>query len=441
MPLFGFGDIQFKKSSSGPLQSLVENKFTTSTLRYPLDIGNADKGHYMLFYIKKQAISTASDESTPTSFTDAASAALKNPISGAITDVLNSARNSVKTNVGGELASIIQNSFGQINNATGGVIGNLTSSVGSAFNSFKGTVGNFNNPFGQPNIFNVGGSSSQVINRDNIKSLVNSGDIVRGIKKTTRTGQVIALYMPDTLQFDYQQDYENLSVAATAAGIAAATTAGTIGKEENSFTAAIKSIPAIIQSEANKRLGAVGALGGFLTTGAVVNPLLEVLYRAPQFRSFQYDFLFYPRDEREAVEVQKIISALQYHQAPEFKEGSSGSLLIPPSEFDIEFYYGGKINKNIPKTGNCVLKSIQVNYAPNGFSAYEVPGQNATLGGTGMPVSIQMSLQFQETNYLTKNTPGNPSPTNGNAPEPAAPGSPDAIMQGTPTPGNLGPFG
>jgi hypothetical protein len=354
---------------------------------------------------------------------------------------LNSARNSVKTNVGGELASIIQNSFGQINNATGGVIGNLTSSVGSAFNSFKGTVGNFNNPFGQPNIFNVGGSSSQVINRDNIKSLVNSGDIVRGIKKTTRTGQVIALYMPDTLQFDYQQDYENLSVAATAAGIAAATTAGTIGKEENSFTAAIKSIPAIIQSEANKRLGAVGALGGFLTTGAVVNPLLEVLYRAPQFRSFQYDFLFYPRDEREAVEVQKIISALQYHQAPEFKEGSSGSLLIPPSEFDIEFYYGGKINKNIPKTGNCVLKSIQVNYAPNGFSAYEVPGQNATLGGTGMPVSIQMSLQFQETNYLTKNTPGNPSPTNGNAPEPAAPGSPDAIMQGTPTPGNLGPFG
>jgi hypothetical protein len=48
------------------------------------------------------------------------------------------------------------------------------------------------------------------------------------------------------------------------------------------------------------------------------------------------------------------------------------------------------------------LKSIQVNYAPNGFSAYEVPGQNATRGGTGMPVAIQVSLQFQETTYLTK---------------------------------------
>jgi hypothetical protein len=26
-----------------------------------------------------------------------------------------------------------------------------------------------------------------------------------------------------------------------------------------------------------------------------------------------------------------------------------------------------------------------------------------------MPVAIQMSLQFQETSYLTKNTPGDPS--------------------------------
>ena len=213
MPLFGFGDIQFKKGDSrGPLQPLVDNKFATTTLRYPLDIGNADKGHYMVIYIKKQEASKASDESTPTGFTDAASAALKNPISGAITDVLNSARNSVKTNVGGELASGIQNAFGQINNATGGVIGNLTSSVGSAFNSFKGAVGNFNNPFGQPNIFNVSGAVSQAINRDNIKSLVvNSGDLTKSIRKLTRTGQVIALYMPDTLQFDFTQNYETIA--------------------------------------------------------------------------------------------------------------------------------------------------------------------------------------------------------------------------------------
>lgn len=411
MPLFGFGDIQFKKNESrGPLQSLIEgNNYATTTLRYPLDIGNADKGHYMLLYIKKQEASKASGESTPTGFTDAAAAALKNPISGAITDVVNSARNSVKTNLGGELANGVQNAFNQVNNATGGVIGNLTSSVGSAFNSFKGTVGNFNNPFGQPNIFNVSGAVSQVINRDNIKSLVNSGDLTRGIRKVTRTGQVIALYMPDTLQFDYQQNYENLSLSGAAgAGVAAAITemqnGGKLG--DVGSAAAMAAAAAKLKDIAKGRVGDLGTLGAFLTLGAVVNPILEVIYQSPQFRTFQYDFVFYPRDEREAVEVQKIITSLQYHQAPEFKEDSSGSLLIPPSEFDIAFYYAGKINENIPQTGNCVLKSIQVNYAPNGFSAYEVPGQNATRGGTGMPVAIQMSLQFQETSYLTKNAPG-----------------------------------
>jgi hypothetical protein len=433
MPLFGLGDIQFNRGSNkGPLQALADNNYATTTLRYPIDIGNADKGHYMLFFIKKQAESKTA-ESTPTGFVEATKAAVKNPIN----DLVNSATDAVKGNFSGELSSGIQNAFNQVNNATGGVVGNLTSSVGNAFKTITGKISSLNNPFGQVNIINASGAVSQAINRDNIKSLTASGDLVRGIRKTTRTGQVIALYMPDTLQFDYQQDYESLSLGATAAGIGAGAAAGTAGTKQGAFTAAIKAIPAAVQAAANARLGAIGALGGFLATGAVVNPLLEVLYRSPQFRSFQYDFIFYPRDEREAVEVQKIINSLQYHQAPEFKEGSAGSLLVPPSEFDIEFYYSGKVNPNLPKIGNCVLKSILVNYAPNGFSAYEVPGQNATEGGTGMPVAIQMTLQFQETNYLTKNSPGDPpAPTS-----PRNPSSPDDILQGTPQPGQIGTLG
>ena len=408
MALFGFGDIQFNKgqtSTKGPLKSLVESKYATTTLRYPLDVGNADKGHYMVFYIKKQEGSKSDENLTTTGFVEATNSAFKNPVN----NLVNSASQAVKGNFGGSLSTGIQNSFNQVNNATGGVIGNLTSSIGSAFKSITGSVSSLNSPFGQPNLINANGAASQEINRNNIKSLTASGDLIRSIKKTTRTNQAIALYMPDTLQFEYKQSYEQLSLSQTAAGIAGASAAQKVANGEyvGAFKDALKSIPAILQQEANKRLGAVGAAGGFLATGAVVNPLLEVLYTSPQFRTFQYDFIFYPRDEREAVEVQKIINTLQYHQAPEFKEGSAGSLLIPPSEFDIEFYYSGKVNENLPKIGNCVLSSIQVNYAPNGFYAYEVPGQNATLGGTGMPVAIQMSLQFQETTYLTKNKPNN----------------------------------
>ena len=137
--------------------------------------------------------------------------------------------------------------------------------------------------------------------------------------------------------------------------------------------------------------------------GSVQNPLLELIYKSPSFRTFQYDFVFYPRDEGEALQVQRIIERLRFHQAPEFFSDTKG-FLVPPSEFEIRFFYGGYENPNIPQVATCVLTSIDVNYAPNGFSAYEIPGESQpSLGRTGMPVAIQMSLQFQETSYLTKN--------------------------------------
>jgi hypothetical protein len=112
--------------------------------------------------------------------------------------------------------------------------------------------------------------------------------------------------------------------------------------------------------------------------------------------------MFYPRDEKEALDVQRIIETLTFHQAPEL---SSGAFLMPPSEFDIKFYYAGKENPNIPMiANNCILKNIAVNYAPGGFAAYEVPGESASMGRTGMPVAIQFTLSFQETTYLTKDS-------------------------------------
>ena len=60
MPLFGLGDIKFDKSPNpvnGPLASLAQSQFTTNTLRYPLNVGAPEAGHYMMIYIKKQKTS------------------------------------------------------------------------------------------------------------------------------------------------------------------------------------------------------------------------------------------------------------------------------------------------------------------------------------------------------------------------------------------------
>ena len=243
--------------------------------------------------------------------------------------------------------------------------------------------------------------------------------------------------MPDTLLFTHTQHYDDLSLGTSVVGQLAA--AGISIADEASKVTASSGLSsagkAIFQQFLKNKAGGTGALAGFVATGAVVNPLLEVLYKSPEFRKFQFDFVFYPRSEREAVEVQKIINMLKYHQAPEFQEGSGVGLLIPPSEFDIKFYYAGSENKNIPQIATCVLKTIDVNYAPSGFAAYEVPEETSPkIGGTGMPVAIQMSLQFQEITYLTKNKPGAVN----------QPSSTDPFAYEDPTaskPGNLGLIG
>ena len=51
-----------------------------------------------------------------------------------------------------------------------------------------------------------------------------------------------------------------------------------------------------------------------------------------------------------------------------------------------------KPNPNIPTIGRCILESIDVNYAPNGWSTYQ----------DGYPVQTRLTLQFKETEMVTK---------------------------------------
>jgi len=402
MPLFGFGDIQFNKGASvrrGPLGPLVDNRFKTTTLRYPIDIGNYDKGHYMVIYIRQQQNTqfkgTVVDENSINAAAEATQQSAANKINSALSGKLGSS-------VGGELLNKINNGLGQINNATGGALSGITSAIGKVAG---GAVSSIDSLFGQKTSL-IGGNSAatQTVIDTSIKKITNKSFI----KTTQLTSDAIALYMPDTLAYSYSQSYDNAEMGGELLGQVAA--AGVSAKEQMEKTGVLGGAAALGKSAV---LGAGSAASGLLgqNTGAVAfqalagvakNPMLELIYKSPNFRTFQFDFSFYPRDEREALEVQKIIERLRFHQAPELVEDAQG-FLIPPSQFDIKFYYGGVQNPNIPPMTTSVLTTIDVNYAPNGWSAFEVPGENQpSLGRTGMPVAIQVTLQFQETTYLTK---------------------------------------
>lgn len=403
MSLFGFGDISFNKEDSrqfGPLAALEGSVFSSSTFRYPGDLGTTDKGHYMVFYCKQQS-ETKHTGSKANYIPDSSLTPIQKGIN----------------KLGSELTQPLNNLPKSGIDAFDNVVGGLSNSIQGTLNS----LGNKANLFGSTSFFKGSQTSTNDILNTSVQRISSKGlTFADDKRKTSLTTDAIGLYMPDTLFFSQQQSYDQLSPGKElagqllSAGVSAADAYKKSGNKDVAVQTAIQSGAgqALAQSALNQVAGQVGLssvsntsrLAILATTGKVINPMLEMIYSSPNFRTFQFDFVFYPRDEKEATEVQKILERFRFHQAPEVTDeaGRSG-LLVPPSEFEIRFYYNGAENPNIPAIGNCVLNTIDINYAPNGFSAYEVPGENSpALGRTGMPTAINLTLQFQETEYLTK---------------------------------------
>jgi len=199
------------------------------------------------------------------------------------------------------------------------------------------------------------------------------------LRRTRSIKSNIALYVPETMMYDYNQSYEKPSLVEYAESI-------------------IKNVPLFGTLFGGAISGLVNVIRkGAPFTGYALNPVIEVLYSSPTLRKFQFDFTFAPKNEKESEQVINIIKQFRMHQAPEVVSDTKGMLFIPPSEFDIEFKMnrnGSFVeNPNVPKISTCVLESMNVNYAPqNQFVTFE----------DGVPVQIQLRLAFLEVDMITR---------------------------------------
>jgi hypothetical protein len=350
--------------AGGPLSKLAGGKYGLDNMRYPLDLASSDKNHYIQFTIFTQEKTVYYEPVVGTS----------TPIDGTLST--QAARNQAAK--------------------LGGII------VGAAGNLIEGASGFFAGV--------VYGPEGKALT----KSLANTAtttavDIVRAsggsLRATQRISTTISLYMPDTVVFDDHQGYSDVQSGGELLTTLAAASGSVVDYVKGRETAggAVKNLtPFILGALANKGGGFAKTLFS-AATGVVVNPMLELIYSSPSFRTFRFDFMFYPRSTKEGEEVQKIIETLRFHQAPEVAQGSNGFFMVPPSEFGIKFYNDGRENPNIPTIAQCVMESLSVDYAPQGFSAYEtLSTAGPAKGGKGMPVAIRVSMQFKETEIRTK---------------------------------------
>ena len=213
------------------------------------------------------------------------------------------------------------------------------------------------------------------------------GSAIRQSKRITDT---ITLYTPNQLTARYSMswDAEDTVLMSAAADVANAIA----GKSSSQSSLADKALSAVGvgASIGLSKLPGGGAVSA--VTGLAGNPKKEQLFKNVDFRTFNFEYQFAPRNERESAEVQNIIRLFKLHMHPEFKD-SAGFLFLYPSEFEIVCYHGNEENMNLPRHTTSVLIDMSVNYTPQGM-------YNTFQGGASTLITV--NLTFKELAILTK---------------------------------------
>ena len=354
-------DIDLQPSPTG---ILGHDPLSASVLSYPLDVQqNFQNGHYMLFYVNVQ-------DKTKYKYGVGQSIDLReidNKILKGMSEREKRYNKLQAIRTGRDLRT--DGGGGTGNSTTYGAIG-----VDKFGNEIKGQI--------------------ESKNKKGVSSAFNN---------TRRITDSVALYLPGGVQDTTTANYNDSKTGI--AGFLVATGAVAVGGDAKKISESIVAgTEGILKDSAARAIGLVAELGGAegaeqlvkKAFGEADNPYMEVLFDSMALRTFTYNFTFAPKNEQEALEVQKIIQLFRFHMAPELRPGVNRYLGLP-SQFDLHYMYLSKDgatseNNFYNRIATCVLQNCDVNYTPNGVKSFE----------DGGPVTTTMTLAFKEIELLTK---------------------------------------
>lgn len=217
-----------------------------------------------------------------------------------------------------------------------------------------------------------------------------------------KTNERIVLPMPPSLTTTYMANWQNTELGSI----------GTMGDLKDSVVDMHFGVAGEQVWDSLKRTlaGATQSLSGLglkdyaeLSSGANLNPYVEVLFRGMNNRSIPFSFVLTPRNLEEAKIIRSIIHRFKYHMVPEFKyESGNNSFILHPSTFDISFMdlNKGTANPWVHRVSTCALTNFTVNGTPGG---------EYSISQMGSLTSITIELFFTEMTLLTKSNFPSPS--------------------------------
>ena len=371
-------------NEESPVSKLDHDPFSYSSIQYPRDLtSNGGIGHYMLFYVNVQ--DKTKYQYDPAEGGEKIGGYVEVPIIEQVEEI---------TYVAGKAETALVDKV-----------------VGSKFVQ-QGTDEAFRYELGKSRRGAKGSIlESEAVELSKTRRKAGSGlNSYRndGLGTTRRITDSVAIYLPPNVQ-----DTTTATYSGAATGVVGAAAAGAFNLARNmnekdyekAAQGLVDSAKALVGEAAIKAAteiteGLTGAEGtrGLINKafGQADNPYMDVLFDKMELRTFSYAFTFSPKNEDEPMDVQKIIALFRFHMAPELK-GSANRFLTLPSEFDIHYMYqdkAGQASENdfYNKIATCVCTGCEVNYTPDGVKSFE----------GGAPTKITMTLNFQETELLTK---------------------------------------
>jgi len=329
-------------ASKEPTAHMQSNPLGFSQIQFPRDLGNSEQGHYMIFYTISSKHSTAAD----LKFAEDLGLRATGQFEG-------TSEADIKFNYNIQQLRSSRN--------------------GEDVKIGKGTTNNVNSKKPTHNIVT----------------------------------SAVALYMPPGIKVSYSvaNGPSELGMAGLGAKtFAEASNANTDQQQINAFLKGAGGF--MLEGVKRGGVGIAESLGGGDVRGAISkitgfaeNPFSEVVFEKVNHRQFSYTFNLQARNKDEVEDINKIVQIFKFHMHPELENDISGGRYFKvPSEFEIHYAYQGEINNYLNKISRCVLTDCVVDFGEGQFTTFrKFDGQGAA------PVNVTMTLNFTETEIMTKN--------------------------------------
>jgi hypothetical protein len=221
------------------------------------------------------------------------------------------------------------------------------------------------------------------------------------------------LYMPEDIEGEYGGNWDNQNFSEIARGaLGKFGTAAAGDKFEGPLKKALETAATTGSNFLTKGTGVANAISSILgatnfgsvtvndvfsvTTGQLLNPNTEVLYKGPKMRTFSLSYKLLPRNRKEAEMIRNIIQIFKVATLPNF--GGAGdknaSFVTLPQLVDVTFMTGNKPNEWVTQYKPAVITNFNVSYTPDGAWA---------TGPDGAPVATKIDISFQETKMVYAN--------------------------------------